>query len=98
VHARSRHRVLVAGSAGAPAHPCRVRGEFSTGGSSPGTTRGFVLVPHDDMVQTLPPDRADHALNEWIGVSRQLHRRRAVRRKPFELPIPSIRYMGASSN
>jgi hypothetical protein len=50
------------------------------------------------VVQTLAAEGADQSLHIRVGVSRQLHRRRAVRRKPFRLPIPSIRYMGASSN
>jgi 5-carboxymethyl-2-hydroxymuconate isomerase len=43
-------------------------------------------------------DRAYEALRISIGVSRQLHRQRAVRRKLFELLIPSIRCVGGPSN
>ena len=49
------------------------------------------LVPDDDMIEALAPEGADHAFNELIGVSSQLHHQRAVRHKPFVLPIPSIR-------
>lgn len=55
-------------------------------------------IDHQDVVETFAPNRSDQALRIGVGVSRQLHRRRAVRRKPFELHIPSIRYMGTSSN
>jgi hypothetical protein len=50
------------------------------------------------VVEALAADGANDALDVRVGVSRQLHRRRAVRRKPFELRIPSIRCVGASSN
>jgi hypothetical protein len=56
------------------------------------------LAERDQAIETFLLDRADEAFSVSIGVSRQLHRRRAVRRKPFELRIPSIRCVGASSN
>lgn len=56
------------------------------------------LIPGDDVVEALAADRADHAFGAWIGVSRQLHRRGAVRPGPFESPIPFIRYVGASTS
>jgi hypothetical protein len=49
------------------------------------------LAEDDQVVQTFPPDRPDQALRVRIGVSCRLHRQRAVRHKPFVLPIPSIR-------
>jgi hypothetical protein len=57
-----------------------------------------VLTQHDDPIQTLPFDRPHEPLRVRIGVSRQLHRRRAVRRKPFALPIPFIRSMAGPSS
>lgn len=56
------------------------------------------LVDDDHVVETLASDGSDQAFDVRIGVSRQLHRRRAVRHKLFELHIPSIRCAGASSN
>jgi hypothetical protein len=52
----------------------------------------------NEAIETLLVDRPDEPLRIRIGVSRQLHRRRVVRYKPFELRIPSIRCVGASSN
>jgi hypothetical protein len=49
------------------------------------------LVDDDHVIETLSSDRADQAFDVRIGVSCRLHHRRAVRHKPFELPIPSIR-------
>jgi hypothetical protein len=49
------------------------------------------LVPHDDVIEALASEGANHTFNERIGVSCRLHRGRAVRHKPFGLPIPSIR-------
>ena len=46
---------------------------------------------------TLGPNGPDEALGHRVGVSRQLHCRRAVRRKPFELLIPSIRCVAGPS-
>ena len=43
------------------------------------------------MIEALASDRADEALDVGVGVSSRLHRQRAVRHKPFALPIPSIR-------
>jgi hypothetical protein len=43
-------------------------------------------------------NRPHKALGDGIGVSGQLHRRRAVRRKSFELPIPSIPYVAGPSS
>jgi hypothetical protein len=58
-----------------------------------------VALPEENhSVKALAFDGSHKPLRVGVGVSRQLHRRRAVRRKPFRLPIPSIRYMGASSN
>ena len=42
-------------------------------------------------VQALGLDRLDEPFGERIGVSCRLHRQRAVRHKPFVLPIVSIR-------
>jgi hypothetical protein len=41
------------------------------------------LVPHDDVIEALASEGADHAFNERIGVGCRLHRQRAVRHKPF---------------
>jgi hypothetical protein len=49
------------------------------------------LVDDDHVIETLSSDRADQAFDVRIGVSCRLHRKRAVRHKPFGLPIPSIR-------
>ena len=43
------------------------------------------------MIEALAADRANEALDVGVGVSSRLHRQRAVRHKPFGLPIPSIR-------
>ena len=56
------------------------------------------LAERNQAVQTFLFDRADEPFGVGVGVSRQLHRRRTVRCKPFELPIPSIRCGGASFN
>ena len=56
------------------------------------------LVPDDHVVEALAPQGADHALDERIGVSRQLHRRGAVRPKRFVSRIPFIRSVAASSS
>ena len=58
----------------------------------------MALTTGNQAVQTFLFDRADEPFGVGVGVSRQLHRRRAVRRKPFALHIPSIRCVGASSN
>jgi len=55
------------------------------------------LVPDDHMVEAFAPEGTDQAFDERIGVSRQLHRRGAVRPRPFESPIPFIRWADASS-
>ena len=44
-----------------------------------------------DPIETFFFDRPDEALGVGVGVSSRLHRQRAVRHKPFALPIPSIR-------
>jgi len=49
------------------------------------------LVEHDDVVQALAANGSDHPFDVRPGVSCRLHRQRAVRRKPFVLPTPSIR-------
>ncbi len=48
------------------------------------------LAEGNDAIETFMFDGANEALGMGIGVSRQLHRRRAVRRKPFASRIPSI--------
>jgi hypothetical protein len=48
------------------------------------------LVDDDHVIETLPPDGADQALDIRVGVSSQLHRLRVVRHKPSGLPIPFI--------
>ena len=55
------------------------------------------FMERNDVVETFSARRPDQALAERVGVSRQLHRRRAVRRKPFGLLIPSIRCVGGPS-
>lgn len=52
----------------------------------------------NDPIETLFLHRPHEPLRVGVGVSRQLHRRRAVGRKPFELPIRSIRYVAGSSS
>jgi hypothetical protein len=56
------------------------------------------LAQNDDVIQTLAAQGSDQAFCVWIGVSHQLHRRRAVRRKPFESPIPFIPYVAGPSS
>src|SRR5438093_12538071 len=50
----------------------------------------MALPDQNHSVKTSALDRSHKPLRVGVGVSRQLHRRRAVGRKPFELPIPSI--------
>jgi hypothetical protein len=56
------------------------------------------LPDRNQPVKAFFLDRPHETFRVGVGVSRQLHRRRAVRRKPFELPIPSIRYVAESSS
>jgi hypothetical protein len=56
------------------------------------------LVDGDEPVETLAAHRTDQSFTEGVGVSRQLHRRQAVRPKPFELLIPSIRCVAGRSS
>ena len=51
-----------------------------------------------EVLAELALDRREEALHDGIGVSRQLHRRRAVRPKSFASRIPSTPCMAASSN
>jgi hypothetical protein len=51
----------------------------------------------DDSIQAFLLDRSDESLRVRIGVSCRLHRQRAVRHKPFALPIPSIRSVAGRS-
>jgi hypothetical protein len=56
------------------------------------------LVRRNQIVEALTTHCPDQSLAIGVGVSRQLHRRRAVRHKPFESPIRSIRsVVGRSS-
>jgi hypothetical protein len=43
-----------------------------------------------NVIEALTSRGTNESLDEWIGVSRQLHRRRAVRPKSFASRIPSI--------
>ena len=61
-------------------------------------TPEVALTQRDQSVQAFLLDRAHEPLRVRIGASRRLHRRRAVRRKPFALHTPSIRCVGASSS
>jgi RNase P protein component len=61
-------------------------------------TPEMLLTQRYQSIHAFFLDRTHKPLRVGIGVSRQLHRRRAVRRNPFELRIPSIRCVGASSN
>jgi hypothetical protein len=56
------------------------------------------FAERNQAIETFLLDRADEAFSVGVGVSCRLHRRRTVRRKPFELPIPSIRCGSASFN
>ncbi len=50
-----------------------------------------ILAEDQDVVEAFATEAAEEAFADGIGVSCRLHHRRAVRHKPFELPIPSIR-------
>ena len=52
----------------------------------------------DEAIQAFILDGPYETLGVRVGMSRQLHRRRAVRRKSFELPIPSIRCVAGRSS
>jgi hypothetical protein len=56
------------------------------------------LTERNEMVETFAARGPDQALAARVGVSRQLHRRRAVHLTRFGLRIPSIRCEAASSN
>jgi hypothetical protein len=51
----------------------------------------IAFAEQDHAAETLLFDRAHTPLGVRIRVSCRLHRQRAVRHKPFVLPIPSIR-------
>jgi hypothetical protein len=51
----------------------------------------MALAKRYDPIEAFLLNRPHETFGVGIGVSRQLHRRRTVRRKSFELPIPSIR-------
>jgi hypothetical protein len=53
---------------------------------------------YDHGIEALTSDRANDALDVGVGASCRLHRLRAVRRKPFVSPIPSIRGVAGRSN
>ena len=49
------------------------------------------LVPRDDVIEALAPERADHAFNERIRVGRALHRVMRISHKFSQSRIHSIR-------
>ena len=48
------------------------------------------LVEHDDVIQTLSPNRPNETFAIRIGLRRQLHPMVPIRRDFFRSPIPSI--------
>jgi len=55
-------------------------------------------VQNQQPIEALRTSGPDESFGDPIGVSRQLHRRRAVRPKSFASRIPSTPCMAASSN
>jgi hypothetical protein len=56
------------------------------------------LVEHNQVIQALAANRADHPLDVSTGLHRQLRLMQAVRTDVFELPIHFIRGPGKSSS
>jgi hypothetical protein len=50
------------------------------------------------VIEALSAHGSDKSLDDAVGVSRRLHRERAMRLKRSESHIPSIRCAAASSN
>ena len=51
----------------------------------------MLAVEDQEPIQTLRANRPYEPFRDAVGVSSRLHRVRAVRHKPFVLPIPFIR-------
>jgi len=58
----------------------------------------MALAQRDDPIEAFFFDWSNESLGVRVGVDYQVHRRRAVRPKPFVSRIPSIRCMAASSH
>jgi hypothetical protein len=55
-----------------------------------------LAIGNEQPAKALGPNGSHEALSDGALLNRHVHRRRAVRRKPFESRIPSIRFVGGS--